>query len=149
LLYSSFVCLGCYAYAYGFCQHFHCSLHRFSTGDLFWSLNTYFLLMYVLVDAFSCCILLLCCSLFVDIRHRIIYHGLYGIASLGLWFCSVFRMEVLVLLCEASCSVLWWFVVVARQDFTNYSSDRPEDGRRTTETCSHRRLTTWFQVIII
>jgi hypothetical protein len=32
-------------------------------------------------------------------------------ASLELWFCSVFRVEVLVLLCEASCSVFWWMFV--------------------------------------
>jgi hypothetical protein len=25
-----------------------------------------------------------------------------------------------------------------------YGSARPEDGRKTPETCSHRRLTTWF-----
>jgi hypothetical protein len=37
---------------------------------------------------------------------------------------------------------------VARQDCTNYSSARPEDGRKTTETSSHRSLTPWFQVII-
>jgi hypothetical protein len=37
---------------------------------------------------------------------------------------------------------------VAQQVCTNYSSYRPEDGRKTIETCSNRRLTPWFQVII-
>jgi hypothetical protein len=39
-------------------------------------------------------------------------------------------------------------LTVAWQECINYSSDRPEDGRKRTETCSHRRMTPCFRVVI-